>query len=1271
MKWVDAINLQQWADRTDARTRLPELVRRLIYATTPDLREIDVPAGDAGQRPGWDGIVVTGTASPHVPAGLSLWEMGCDRDPREKAEEDFAKRTKEPRGRNPSAATFISVTPRMWSGKDAWVQAKRALGTWNDVRAYDASDLEQWLTEAPAVGAWLAPIVGTWPSDDVQAAEAYWDEWTAATLPPTHPDLLLAGREAQQKAVLDWLQGPPATLAIEADTTDEAAAFAIAVIKALPANQREQVEAQVILVRNEGAYRRLAATRNGLVLVPLFPITPGLIASAASTHRVLLTRPNAGLRGPAVALAPMDKYATARILEGAGMPEAQARRVAWQAGDSLSSLRRILSASGGTDIPLWAEAIEGTYLAPALLAGAWDGANASDRAVIEALTGSSYDELETRLVRWASAEGAPLRRSGTTWRWASPAGAWDLLARFITSSALDRFEAVVHQVLGAGDPKYDLPADERWLANLKGATLTHTGLLRDGLAHALAALSGHPASDRIADKIRPSQRVARVVRSLLHEQPWKRWASLSDALPLLAEAAPDDFLDAADAGLRGGTPALAGIFNEGNDALFSSSPHTGLLWALEGLAWSSDYLTQVALTLGALARLDPGGKLANRPAASLRSIFLSWYPQTAAPVPARFAALDRLITREPSVAWKLLVALLPQPGGDSSGENHKPHWRQWHIGASRRVATREVWKFFQEVADRVLLMLGSDIDRWVEILDRPLASVPDSHIDRLLEQFEEFERTLPLPDARLRLWGALRGAVHTHRRFTNSEWALPQEAVDRLAALYSRLEPASLVDRVAWLFSSSPQLPEVAPYERDDAKHSERYEAEQLAIREAREAAVRELVAVGSLPHLVEELLERVENAFVLGRFVGQVPLADLDEGVLLRMGITHDRDRHAFLNGFVAGRFATGSWEWADRVLQPGGPHGLTHVEVGHCARGLLFERRTWTQVDSLNEEGQRIYWSAVEPWLPAADIAREAVTRLLAASRPYTAWDVIAGVHGDKKDDIPSALIVDVLFALAAGDRNAEPASWRLGSFGYWLGVVFATIDKRGDVSDEVLARLEWVFLPVLASGSHRQPHVLQRELAHSPELFVEVLGAMYRREGEEGTEATAEQEGRAHRAHDLLQSWHGVPGQTEDGFDVQGLRDWVSRARQLASEAGRSKVADETIGQILARVPSDPNDGAWPALPVRDLLEEFASTELEIGVYLGRVNSRGVITRDFAAGGAHERALAATYREKASKVAAAWPRSAKLLRDLAERYDTEAHREDVDAALQKAKY
>src|SRR5699024_6559501 len=107
------------------------------------------------------------------------------------------------------------------------------------------------------------------------------------------------------------------------------------------------------------------------------------------------------------------------------------------------------------------------------------------------------------------------------------------------------------------------------------------------------------------------------------------WQSLADILPLLAEAGPDAFLDAVGAATPGDNPLLATLFQDNADesGIFSgSTPHSNLLWALECVSWSPDHFGRAVNLLARLDEIDPGGRMSNRPAASLAAIFRPWHP---------------------------------------------------------------------------------------------------------------------------------------------------------------------------------------------------------------------------------------------------------------------------------------------------------------------------------------------------------------------------------------------------------------------------------------------------------------------------------------------------------------------------------------------------------------------------------------------------------------------------------------------------------------------
>lgn len=80
LKWVNATDLNSWADRLDSRSRLPEVVRRLIHATVARPRRVDLPSEESVQLGGWDGIVEIPEDYVYVPAGYSGWEFGASKE---------------------------------------------------------------------------------------------------------------------------------------------------------------------------------------------------------------------------------------------------------------------------------------------------------------------------------------------------------------------------------------------------------------------------------------------------------------------------------------------------------------------------------------------------------------------------------------------------------------------------------------------------------------------------------------------------------------------------------------------------------------------------------------------------------------------------------------------------------------------------------------------------------------------------------------------------------------------------------------------------------------------------------------------------------------------------------------------------------------------------------------------------------------------------------------------------------------------------------------
>ena len=206
------------------------------------------------------------------------------------------------------------------------------------------------------------------------------------------------------------------------------------------------------------------------------------------------------------------------------------------------------------DTPTWGSIESARSLVPFMLAGGWTDGNSADAAVLGRLAQLYAEEILHVAVHWLRSTDPILRKSGASWYLASREDSWIVLSPELTALDLDRFRSVVLEVLGELDPRVDLPDDERRLSFERPA---HSDNLRRGIAESLAVM-GSRGGDQSIGGVILSDWATRIVAELLAgaNEDWRRWNSTAPLLPLLAEAAPDAFLQAVEDGLTGSKPLM-------------------------------------------------------------------------------------------------------------------------------------------------------------------------------------------------------------------------------------------------------------------------------------------------------------------------------------------------------------------------------------------------------------------------------------------------------------------------------------------------------------------------------------------------------------------------------------------------------------------------------------------------------------------------------------------------------------------------------------------
>ncbi len=223
---IKARQIADWAaSRIDARTHLPVFLRKLVHSTGNDLRQVDFPGYDNAQRKGSDGFVEASAATPWIPEGRSYWEFGTNEKPDVKAEKDYTSRLTSVDAAERASSSFVFVTPRNWPGKTTWEKQKNEAGDWKAVRAFDASDLEQWLEQSVPAQIWLAEQLGL-PISGYETLEQAWHRWADASEPHLTPEIFASSIAAYRGTFRAWLEKPSdRPFVVAADSQGEALAF--------------------------------------------------------------------------------------------------------------------------------------------------------------------------------------------------------------------------------------------------------------------------------------------------------------------------------------------------------------------------------------------------------------------------------------------------------------------------------------------------------------------------------------------------------------------------------------------------------------------------------------------------------------------------------------------------------------------------------------------------------------------------------------------------------------------------------------------------------------------------------------------------------------------------------------------------------------------------------------------------------------------------------------------------------------------------------------
>lgn len=1257
---ITATDIEQWADgNLEARSRLPVLLRQLVHSTGQGLSHVDFPGYDSAERKGWDGRVDAGTATPWIPLGQSGWEFGCNADPRQKAEGDYAARVGDIPAHERADIHFVFVTPRKWNAKDKWAKEKQALGDWKSVRAYDASDLEQWLEQSIPAQGWMAEQMGS-PDAGAHSLDEQWHRWASATDPELPRELFAPSVERHKDTLKSWLEKSPSSpLIVCADSRIEALAFLSCLFDSgdlAPAGYKDRV----VVFSSADSLRKLLSSSSMFIPVVFTEDAERELGGAHRKFHSIIVRPrNTVDATPDIALDLLSHEAFRKALAAINIQDHEADVLARESGYSPTILRRRLAQNPAVRTPLWTQQPGAVrHLIPMMLVGAWHAQSNSDCDILSILAGTPYPEIEKQVAVLRTFEDPPIWAVGQFRGVASKIDAFFAVHNAVTSKDLADFFFAAEIVLSETDPALDLPDDKRAFAALYGKQREYSGALREGICETLVLLAVHGEtlfSERLGINVRT--KVDLFIRRLLTPLAPDKLLSQQHDFPFYAEAAPEEFLRILEEDLQTPEPEIYALMTPADSGLFGGGwPRTGLLWALENLAWKPDQLLRVSLILAKLAERKITDNWANTPENSLKSIYRWWMPQTAASLEDRKKAVETLARRFPVAAWRICLDQV-DPGSTIGHYNHRARWRSDASGAGQPDTGRESQGFVRAALDLALAWPNHDATTLSDLVGVVHVLHPEDQekvwdlIDTWAQK-EEDDTKKAVVREHIRRFAFTRRSKH---RRINSR------TKDRARRAHASLTPGDVVVRHQWLFAEHWLQESVEEIEDDRLDYQKREDN----VRNARVTALREI--------WTEKGFDGIRELTAISGASGTI-------GWHLADGVIGEADFSAFLTRCLAvddpalagkiDELLGGFLRKLSREIRLAAPRALAEtLPPDHMCRLLKaspFERDTWLLVDAQEPAVREQYWREVYPgclYSESPDL-NEAVDRLLEAGRPRAAFHTVHMAF----DNVETSRLKRLLEH--AGIRDLEAAgSYRLDP--YYISEALSTLNGRPGVTRDEIARLEFLFIRALDRTEHGIPN-LECQLVESPRLFVQMLALAFKRSDNEEDppewriQNDEQRQALALAAYTLLNRIRRIPGTDENGaINVADLKTWVTEARALCREYGRAEIGDQKIGQILAAAPVG-DDGIWPCQPVREVLEDIASPEIAFGMGVAVYNSRGAHYR--GEDGAEDRALALKYRAWSRQLAFEYPYVANLVEQIAVRYERDANKEASDAALRR---
>ncbi len=1225
--------LQSWVDQNSRRAQeiIVELVDRLVRASVSN--PLECRFSKVIMEHGFDGeLNVKESPIQYIPNGYSCWEIGTNKDSITKFKSDLQSSDKKFQNDHydKSNSTFVFVTPRLATGKfldktcrDTWIQNEIKKCGWGDIKIIDADSLCDWLSIYPTVAKWMAHEMNI-PYEDIQPLEKYWDDVQWATREhPLTPEIFLVNRAEAKERVNQFLDDKLNSLKLTTYYPAQIPDFIAAVLQSR--DDGKTWYSKTLVIDTQSAFQKMVSEAGSHVFIITFDVIDEekLIREANSReHSVIYSgKPskNPITNTYTITLPDIPPEYISTELDKLGYGKLEAFNFAYKCFGSPSNLRTLIS--GYSISPTWNLGnIDVNTILSACLFGKWDGSYEGDRKIISDFVKKPYEEWIREITNaLQQSPQIPIDEENNVWRVTRKLEIWDVIWERVRAEQIQMFCKQAVQVLQEIDPKYDLEPNKRFMASILTKSPTYSSALREGMTDTLAFLASPLCQKNSGLDIDVQSIIQMSVREILSTPNWKRYVTLDHSISLLAEAAPREYLNFLRKNLK--TSLLKDLIRETPNQFGTTSYLTGLIWGLEILAWSPDYLTQVIAILGDI--IEKAGEPYHEKHAFhvLKKVLWLPRPRTSADPEKCKAAICGLLKNHPDIG-RVLIRQETSIQNTYCDCGTKPKWRGDFFGERSNVVSLHTI-----YCDITHGLIGNDTDFTSNILSEYVFQIGCVRRN-ILEYLENNDFSTILKSEKFQIWLEINEALAWISRFPDNK-KYPKEEVDRLSAINLKLMPDEPKYKHRFLFNPDIYSLLYSPGTSDsDASLTPQIDA------------LKEIYSSGG----ISDILEFAESTFVpesVGYLFGKSAGTEDDTSLLPKYLTSPDEWKQKFIIGYCRGRFNKSTWEFVDSLSIT----SWTTEEMSVFFFSLPRMNKTWEYVSTIMGEEEKIYWEHMWPYLPKEENNWEYVLdKFLLFNLPLKAIACISSLLFDNQKVEAEPIISSLKLLLA--DKKMHP---QIES--YDITQIMKYLAESKDADKEEVWKLEVAYFAVMDVHGRLHTTIFERKLAESPEFFCDMLQLIHKSDLSMDV---------LNNISSMFQHWRVIPGTRDDGtFDGGAFLDWYHSAIKLCQKQDLDNAAFIQIGRIMIYAPEDP-DGFWIHRTVANLLNEDENESLRLHFRIGIKNNGGAHISD----GEWGEQRAKDSREKADALDnAGYPIFAELMREISESYIQDKKRLEME--------